>query len=172
MKRSTLTLLVLASAFYFLLLTVFRNIIPESVAPTSPLLALPLVVLALILTLDLRHRSTAPLETKAQEDSRTIRARDVQSLTRQVEVAGNASPAYFETILRNRLRELLAEKVSLETGMEKDAVKKALADNQLGPMLLKDPKTYALLYYPPPRSPDSRLQMLREIIDRIEGWKA
>jgi hypothetical protein len=172
LKRSTLTLLVLASAFYFLLLTVFRNIIPESVAPTSPLLALPLVVLALILTLDLRHRSTAPLETKAPQDSRTIRARDVQSLTRQVEVAGNASPAYFETILRNRLRELLAEKVSLETGMEKDAVKKALADNQLGPQLLKDPKTYALLYYPPPRSPDSRLQMLREIIDRIEGWKA
>ncbi len=60
----------------------------------------------------------------------------------------------------------------METGMEKDAVKKALADNQLGPRLLKDPRTYALLYYPPPRSPDSRLQMLREIIDRIEGWKA
>ena len=101
-----------------------------------------------------------------------MRARDVKSLTRQVEVAGKASPAYFETILRNRLRDLLAEKVSLETGMEKDAVKKALADYQLGPRLLKDPKTYALLYYPPPRSPDSRLQMLREIIDRIEDWKA
>ena len=101
-----------------------------------------------------------------------MRARDVQSLTRQVEVAGNASPAYFETILRNRLRDLLAAKVSLETGMEKDSVKKALGDNQLGPRLLKDPKTYALLYYPLPRSPHSRLQMLREIIDRIEGWKA
>jgi len=172
LKRSTLTLLVLASAFYFFLLTIFRNIIPESVAPTLSLLAFPLIVLALILTLDLRHRSTAPTETKVQEESRTLRARDVQSLTRQVEVAGNASPAYFETILRNRLRDLLAAKVSLETGMEKDSVKKALGDNQLGPRLLKDPKTYALLYYPPPRSPHSRLQMLREIIDRIEGWKA
>ncbi len=60
----------------------------------------------------------------------------------------------------------------METGMEKDSVKKALADNQLGPRLLKDPKTYELLYYPPPRTADSRLQMLREIIDRIDGWKA
>jgi hypothetical protein len=60
----------------------------------------------------------------------------------------------------------------LETGMEKDSVKRALADSQLGPRLLKDPKTYALLYYPPPSSAESRLQMLREIIDRIEGWKA
>lgn len=101
-----------------------------------------------------------------------LRARDVRSLTRQVAVAGNASTAYFETILRNRLRDLLAEKVSLETGMEKEFVTKTLADDRQGPLLLKDPKTYELLYYPPPRSPDSRLQMLREIIDRIEAWKA
>ncbi len=172
MKRSTLTLLVLASAFYLFLLTVFRNIVPESAVPSLSLLAIPLILLALILTLDLRHRSTTPMETKAREDSRTLRARDVQSLTRQVEVAGNASPAYFETILQNRLRDLLAEKVSLETGMEKDSVKKMLADNKLGPRLLKDLRTYELLYYPPPRSPGSRLQMLREIIDRVEAWKA
>jgi len=112
------------------------------------------------------------LEMKVLDDSRGVRARDVQSLTRQVKVAGNASPAYFEAVLRDRLRDLLAEKVSLETGLEKDSVKKALADDKLGPRLLKDPETYALLYYPPPRSPNSRLQMLREIIDRIEGWKA
>jgi hypothetical protein len=172
LKRSTLTLLVLASAFYLFLLTVFRNIIPESVTPSLPLLALPLVLLTLILTLDLRHRSTAPIERKVLEDPRTLRARDVQSLTRQVQVAGNASPAYFETILRNRLRDLLAERVSLETGMEKDSVKKILADSKLGPRLLKDQRTYELLYYPLPRSPNSRLQMLREIINGIEGWKA
>ncbi|OLD34619.1 MAG: hypothetical protein AUI50_05690 [Crenarchaeota archaeon 13_1_40CM_2_52_14] len=172
MKRSTLALLAVASGFYLLLLIIFRDLIPESVTPSLSLLALPLVLLAFILTLDLRRRSTSPIETRIREEPRTVRARDVKSLTRQVEVAGKASPAYFETILRNRLRDLLAEKVSLETGMEKDAVKKALADYQFGPRLLKDPRTYALLYYPPPRSPDSRLQMLREIIDRIEDWKA
>jgi hypothetical protein len=172
LKRSTLTLLAVLSGLYLLLLTIFRNLIPESATPSISLLAVPLVLLAVILTIDLHYRSTAPVGTKAREESRRLRARDVQSLTRQVEVAGKASPAYFETILRNRLRDLLAEKVSLETGMEKDSVKKALADNQHGPRLLKDPRTYALLYYPPPRSPDSRLQMLREIIDRIEGWKA
>lgn len=172
LKRSTLTLLAVASAFYLALLTIFRNIIAESAIPSVSLLAIPLVLLALILTLDLRNRSTTPTVTKPREDSRTLRARDVQSLTRQLEVAGNASPAYFETILRNRLRDLLAEKVSLETGMEKDSVKKILADSKLGPRLLKDQRTYELLYYPPPSSPNSRLQMLREIINRIEGWKA
>ncbi len=101
-----------------------------------------------------------------------MRARDVQFLTRQVEVAANASPAYFETILRGRLRDLLVEKVSLETGMEKKSVKRAIADGNLGSRLLKDLEMYKLLYYPPPRRADSRLQMLREIIDRIEGWKA
>jgi len=172
LKRSTLTLLALASAFYLLLLTIFRSIIPEAVTSTLSILALPLILLAVILTLDLSRRSTSPLEMKVLDDSRGVRARDVQSLTRQVKVAGNASPAYFEAVLRDRLRDLLAEKVSLETGLEKDSVKKALADDKLGPRLLKDPETYALLYYPPPRSPNSRLQMLREIIDRIEGWKA
>jgi hypothetical protein len=172
LKRSTLTLLAFASAVYLLLLTIFRSIIPEAVTPTLSILALPLILLAVILTLDLSRRSITPLEMNASDDSRGVRARDVQSLTRQLKVAGNASPAYFEAVLRDRLRDLLAEKVSLETGIEKDSVKKALADDELGPRLLKDPETYALLYYPPPRSPGSRLQMLREIMDRIEGWNA
>lgn len=109
---------------------------------------------------------------KKRQSSRKFRARDVQFLTRQLEVAGTASPAYFETVVRARLRDLLVDKVRLETGMEYDFVKKTLADPTIGPRLLKSPKTYALLYYPPPPGAGSRLQMLREIIDSIEGWKA
>jgi hypothetical protein len=164
--------LAVSSAVYVLLLVLLRSVIPEALTPTVTLLALPLILLAMILAVDLSDRATIPSETVAQEDHRTLRARDVQSLTRQVEVAANASPAYFETILRGRLRDLLVEKVSLETGMEKESVKRALADGNLGPQLLKDLEMYKLLYYPPPREAKARLQMLRETVHRIESWKA
>jgi len=164
--------LAFASAVYVLLLVLLRSVIPEALTPTVTLLALPLVLLALILAVDLSDRATVPSETVAREDPRRLRARDLQFLTRQVEVAANASPAYFETILRGRLRDQLVEKVSLETGMEKESVKHALADSNLGPRLLKDLEMYKLLYYPPPRDAKARLQMLRETVDRIESWKA
>jgi hypothetical protein len=171
LKRNTITLLILVSAFYLFLFTIFRNLVPESAIPNLSLLAIPLVVLALILTTDLRRRATTPTERHTSKEPKRIRARDVQSLTRQLEVAANASPGYFETILRARLRELLAEKVSLEMGIEKETVKKALANPTQGQQLLKDQKMYELLYYHPPIGPELRLQMLREIIDRIEAWK-
>ena len=172
MKRSTLTLLAVASGFYLLLLIVLRSIIPETLAPTLTLLALPLVVLAVILSLNLSDRSTAPSESKARETPRRILAKDVQSLTRQVEVAGSSSPGYFDTVLRKRLRDLLIEKVSLETGMERESVRRTLADNRQGPRLLGDLSLYQLLYYPPARKSEARLQMLRETIERLESWKA
>ncbi len=171
MKTSTLRLLIIVSGIYVLSLVLLRSIIPETLTPTVSLLALPLVLLALILAVDLSDRATIPSGTKAREGSRRLRARDVQFLTRQVEVAAKASPAYFETILRGRLRDLLVEKVSLETGMEKESVKRTLADGNLGPRLLKDLEIYKLLYYSPPRGAEARLQLLRRIIDRIEGWK-
>jgi hypothetical protein len=172
LKPSTLRLLVVVSGIYVLLLVLFRSFIPETLSPTVSLLALPLVLLALVLAVDLSDRATVPSGTRARDSPRRLRARDVQFLTKQVEVAAKASPAYFETILRSRLRELLVEKVSLETGMEKESVKRALADGSIGPQLLRDPETYKLLYYSPPRRAEARLQLLREIIDRIEGWKA
>ena len=149
-----------------------RSIIPETLTPTVSLLALPLVLLVLVLAVDLSDRATIPSRRKAPERPRRLRALDVQYLTRQVEVAAKASPAYFETILRGRLRELLVEKVSLETGVEKESVKRALADGNIGPGLLKDLEFYKLLYYSPPRGAEARLQLLRQVIDRIEGWKA
>lgn len=141
-------------------------------SPTLSLLAFPLIVLALILTIDLRNRATAPTEINAQAESKRLRARDVQSLTRQLEVAGSASPAYFETIIRARLRDLLAEKISLQTGIAKEAVKNALTDPVQALQILKDQKMYELLYYHPPMNPELRLQMLRETINKIEAWNA
>jgi len=171
LKPSTLRFLIVVSAIYVFALVLLRSIIPETLTPTLSLLALPLVLVVLVLAFDLSDRATIPSRTKAPEGPRRLRARDVQYLTRQVEVAAKASPAYFETILRGRLRELLVEKVSLETGMERESVKRALADANIGPRLLKDLETYKLLYYSPPRGAEARLHLLRQIIDRIEGWK-
>ena len=172
MKRRTVKLLALASAVYVLLLVLLRSIVPEALTSTVTLLALPLVLLALILAVDLSDRATIPSGTMTREDPRRLRARDVLYLTRQVEVAAKASSAYFENILRGRLRDLLVEKVSLETGIQSESVKHALADHDLGPQLLKDLEFYKLLYYPPPREARARLQMLQEIVNRIESWKA
>ena len=172
MKHKTLRLLASTSAVYLIALVLLRSAIPEALTPTVTLLAFPLILLAMILAIDLSDRATLPSESFAQKKSRILRARDVQSLTRQVGVAAKASPAYFENILRSRLRDLLTEKVSLETGMERDTVKRALADERLGPRLLRDSRTYALLYYSLPPRAEERVRMLREIIDRIEAWKA
>jgi hypothetical protein len=172
LKPRTLKLLVIVSGSYVFVLVLFRSIIPETLTPTIPLLAIPLVALVMILAVDLSDRAIVPTQTRPREPPRRLRARDVQYLTRQVEVAAKASPAYFETILRSRLRDLMVEKVSLETGLEKESVKHTLADTSAGPGLLKDLETYKLLYYAPPRGAEARLQLLRQIIDRIEGWKA
>ena len=171
MKRSSLTFLAFVSGVYLLLLLVLRSIVPEALAPTLPLIALPLIVLALILTLNLSDRSTARSGSKVQKLPRRMGALDVQSLTRQVEVASRSSPAYYDMVLGKRLRDLLVEKVSLETGMERELVRRTLANDKQGPRLLRDSALYKLLYYPPVRKSAARLQMLRETIDRIEGWK-
>jgi hypothetical protein len=172
LKQSTLKFLLVVSGIYVLVLVLLRSVTPEALSPTVSLLGLPLILLALAVAVDLFDRSTRPARTKVREAPRRLRARDVQFLTRQVEVAAKASPGYFDTILRGRLRDLLTEKVSLETGMEKESVKHALADTSIGPRLLRDSELYKLLYYSPPRGAEARLHLLREIIDRIEGWKA
>ncbi len=81
------------------------------------------------------------------------------------------SQAYFESILLNRLRDILVEKVSLETGMEKEKVKQEIADVVQGPALVRDEQLYRLLYSSTPGKGATRVKMLREAIDRIETWK-
>lgn len=172
MRRSTLKLLVQASGAYVLFLFFLRSLVPETLTPSITLLTLPLIILAMILISDLSHRATAPSKTQAPTRARRFQARDVQYLSRQVEVAPKASQAYFETILLNRLRDILVEKVSLETGMEKENVKQELGDAAQGQELVRDRRLYALLYSPTPHEEATRIKMLREAIDRIEDWKA
>lgn len=172
MRRSTLKLLVLASGLYLLFLVFLRSLIPETLTPSVTLLALPLVSLVLILASDLSYRATAPSRTAARPRIRRFQARDVQYLSRQVAVASTGSQAYFESTLVNRLRDILAEKISLETGVEKEQVKRELGDPLKGRTLVSDEPLYRLLYSSiPPKGP-TRIKMLREAVDRIEAWKA
>ena len=172
MKRSTLKLLGVASGIYVLFLIFLRSLVPETLTPSLTLLALPLVILVLILVSDLSYRATAPSKTLVRPKIRRFQARDVQYLSRQVDVASTGSQAYFESILLNRLRDILAEKVSLETGIEIGNVKQELADPVKAPALVRDEPLYRLLYSSTPSKGAARVKMLREAVDRIEAWKA
>jgi hypothetical protein len=172
LRRSILKLLVPASALYIFFLFFLRSVIPEKLAPSIALLALPLIILALILVSDLSYRSTTPSKTPTLRRIQRFQARDVQYLSRQVEVARTGSHAYFESILLNRLRDILVEKISLETGIEKENVRRQLADRVMGPELVRDRSLYRLLYSSTPPVGATRVKMLHEAIDGIEAWKA
>jgi hypothetical protein len=172
LRRSTLRLLVLASGVYVLFSLFLRSLIPESLTPSITLLAVPLIILVLILVSDLSYRATVPSETPVRTRVRRFQARDVQYLSRQVAVASSGSQAYFESFLLSRLRDILAEKVSLETGIEKENVKQELADAVKGPVLVGNGPLYMLLYSSTTPKGATRIKMLREAIDGIEAWKA
>ena len=172
MRQSTLRLLVPASAVYILFLFFLRSLIPEKITPSVALLAFPLIILAAIFISDLSTRAVAPTTDQVRNKPPRNKTREVQYLTRQLEVATKASPTYFDSAILGRLREALTDKVNLETGMDKESIRRLLTNPEQGPRLLGDVQLYRLLFYPPPRRAQERLPMLREIIDRIEGWKA
>jgi len=172
LKRRTLRLLALASALYAAFLLFVRSLLPENVAPSIPLLAAPLILVALILLSDLSYHATAPSPKPVTTALQRIPARDVQFLTEQVAVGATASASYFDSIVLSRVRDMLGEKVSLETGLEKKLVKQMLASSVEGMKLLKDQELYKLLYGKPPSRGKARLKMLGEAIERIEAWNA
>jgi len=172
LKRRTLRLLALASALYAAFLLFLRSILPENVAPSIPLLAAPLILLALILSSDLSYHATTPSPKPVTTAMQRIPARDVQFLTEQVAVGATASASYFDSIVLGRVRDMLDEKVSLETGLEKKMVKKMLASGVEGMKLLRDQELYRLLYGKLPSKGNARRKMLVETIERIEAWKA
>jgi hypothetical protein len=170
LRRSTLKLLVPASAVFVFFLIFLRSIIPEKLTPSVTLLALPLIILALIIVGDLSNRAVVPAKNPTRSKSRRIRARDVQFLSRQVEVASRSSGEFFETLL-SRLRGLIIEKVSLELGIDKERVKRQLENSRLGPVIIGQ-KLHRLLYGSPPPRGAARVKMLQEAVDGIEAWKA
>jgi hypothetical protein len=170
LKRSTLKFLVLAAVISTALLILIASVLPRETPPSLPL-SISLFILMVILAGDLSRRATTPSKRPARTPSRRIPGRDVQYLTRQVAVSVGASSDYFRIVL-NRLREALVEKISLETGMDKQDVKRILTDSREAGTVLRDPELLRLLYTEVPKKGNERLTMLREVVDRIEAWKA
>lgn len=172
MKRSTLSLVATAGIVYYGIVFLARGLFPANYSPSLPFLVAPLVAVVLILLADLSTRTTLRTEMRVRKVPHRMVGRDVRFLTKQIEAASRASPQYFDRVLRSRLRETVAEKVSLQTGIEKERVREALANPQSGPRLLSDRRLYDLLYSGLPSRGVSRVKLLEETVELIEGWKA
>lgn len=171
MKQSTTILLVEVSALYFAVLIVSRGFLPGNFNIPIYFLVLPFLVVVVALAIDLTGRVTMPSETREKTRVPRKLGRGIERLTKQVEVGTSASRGYYETVLMSRLREVLVEKVALETGMDKERTRETLKNKLLGPSLLRDHELYALLYIRAPPAGPGRLADLERTVKLIEAWK-
>lgn len=171
MKKATVRLVLVAAAVYYALLFLASSLSKTNLPPLLFLVG-PLFVLVLILLRNLSYRAQVPTEVVVgNPPSRTL-AREVQGLTRQIEVGSRASSQYFDGVVLARLREALVDKVAVETGLEPQRVREILGNHRLGPGLLKDETLYRLLYSPVMAVKGSgRVGLLEEAVARIEDWK-
>jgi hypothetical protein len=171
LKKNTLKLIAATSVLYFAVLFLSRGFLPPDITPPLYLLVGPLLLVLLVLVSDLSVRATSPSESAIRKPPSRTLAREVKLLTRQIDVATQASSAYFESILLSRLRDVLVNKVSLETGLEREGVLDLLGNYRLGVGLLRDERLYRLLYSKPGARGAARVKMLDEAVERIEAWK-
>ncbi len=171
MRKRTLALVLVASAIYYGLLLSARAFFPAEFNPPLYFLVAPLVGLILILFSDLSQRATVPSEVRVRKPPTRMLSRQIQNLARQIEVGANSSRAYFEGTVMAKLGEILADKVALETGMDRGRVRETLADPRLGPGLLRNERLHRLLYRPPAAKGSARVKMLEEAIALVESWK-
>jgi hypothetical protein len=169
---NTVRLLLWSAVAYALLLVLVRGVFPSESAPTISLTGIPLIVIVVLIARDLVRRSTSPTVIRKVEATVGFRGNPVQFLSGQFKVAARASNSYFENVVQSRLRELLAVKVALETGLDREAVRRLLSDSRQGPELVADESLYHMLYGPPPQSGLERINMIGAAIDLIGAWKS
>jgi hypothetical protein len=168
---NTVRLLFWSAVTYAIILVLVRGIFPAESTPTISLTGIPLIVMVLIIVRDLTRRSTSPSLQRPIETSTVFRPNPVQFLNGQFRIAASASNSYFENAVRARLRELLITKVSLETGLTTETVRRELSDPSQGPRLLEDESLYRLLYGPAPQRGLARINMIGDAITLIGDWK-
>ena len=172
MKRNTVKLLFWIALAYGAILLVARGILPSDSTPPTSLIAIPLVVMAIIIVRDMAHRSTNPTRIVSKSIPYAHRGRQVEFLSRQIDVTAKASALYFDDLLRARLTELLVNKAVLESGLQRERVLQLLSDRRSGIKFLKNDTLYKLLYSPAPEKGRARIEMIREAVDLIEAWNA
>jgi len=171
LKRSTVILLGEISAIYFAVLIIARGFLSETAKVPIYFLVLPLVIIVLALGVDLAGRVTTPSETVRRAPPPRKLGRGIERLTKQLEVGASASTGYYDTVLRSRLREILVEKVALETGVERSRASQVLKNRSLGPRLLQNPELYLLLYSGAAAPGPGRIANLERTVKLIEAWK-
>jgi hypothetical protein len=171
LKRSTVKLVATASGLYFALFLIVRSLLPPSVSLPLYFLAAPLIMVVLVLVNDLSARATLPSELKPRGRGQKRLARQVQQLAQQIEVGARSSRSYYETVVIARMRDILVEKVSLETGIDEKEVKSTLANENLGPGLLNNVELYRLLYSGTPSPGPERVRLLEKAVNMIDAWK-
>jgi hypothetical protein len=168
---NTVKLLFWSAVAYAIILVLVRGIFPAESTPTISLTGIPLIVMVLIIVRDLARRSTSPSIPRTTETDTVFRPNPVEFLNGQFRIAASASNSYFENAVRARLRELLIIKVSLETGVATELVRRILSDPSQGPRLLEDESLYRLLYGPAPQRGLARINMIGDAITLIGDWK-
>jgi hypothetical protein len=168
---NTRRLLFWSAIAYAVLLVLVRGVFPLESTPTISLTGIPLVVIVVMIVRDLASKSTSPTVRKTVATPIGFRGNVVQFLGGQLKVAASASDSYFENVVRARLKDLLTTKVSIETGLENETVRRILADPSRGPRLLVDESLYGMLYGPTPNGRLARMNMISDAIDLIGAWK-
>lgn len=163
--------MVIVSIIYYGTFFLVRSAFPAAESVPLFLLIGPLALLVAVLTSDLANRATVPSRRMMRTRPGRMFSREVQLLTREIDVGRNASKGYFVGVLLSRLQDLLVDKVALETGLEKTRVQEELKNPVLGPGLLKDDGLYRLLYSGVSAKGPERVRLLQEAVTGIEAWK-
>lgn len=169
---NTVKLLFWSGIAYGVLLVLVRGVFPSESSPTIQLLGLPLIVVVVIIARDFSQRSTRTTEPLKTASTNRPMENPVAFLSGQFAVAAKSSDSYFHDVVRARLKELLVTKVSLETGLETETVRRALSDRKQGAKLLHDEELYTVLYGPVPDTGQERLHLIEEAMELIGAWKA
>ncbi len=170
MKRDTVKLLFWTALAYTAVLIIVRGVLPSNSTPTTSLIAIPLLILAVIIIRDMALRSTSQREIVDKRSFETSKGRQVELLSHQIDVTANASASYFDDIVRARLKDLLINKASLESGLGREKVLREMSDEKKRMRFLNNDALYKLLYSPIPKKGRARIVMIREAVDLIEAW--
>ena len=168
---NTLRLLFGSAVGYAVLLVLIGGTLPSESTPTLALTGIPLIIMVVIITRDLRRKSTSPTVSKTKATTVSFQGSSVQLLSSQFKVAATASSSYYEDVVRSRLKELLTVKVALETGLENETVRRLLSEPKDAPRLLEDESLCRTLSGPIPQGGKARMKVIGEAIDLIGAWK-
>ena len=155
---------------YGTLLVLLRGALPEGPSQTISLLGIPLLIVAIIIARDLAGRSTNATSVKTESSKTSARDDPVAFLGNQIKVASAASDSYFDVVIRARLKDLLIDKVALETGLEKNIVKQSLFDKEQARQLLRNEALIDALNGPVPATGADKMKMINKAIEMIGAW--